>query len=66
LLPNFLDIICINLIQIAFDIMLNPLRHLGGKLNHLHLPESRFFRAVQLANSINVQAEPSKEFEQIS
>lgn len=40
--------------------MLNPLRHLGGKLNHLHLPESRFFRAVQLANSINVQSDHSK------
>lgn len=32
--------------------MLNPLKHLSGKLNHLRIPQTRFLRAVELANSI--------------
>jgi len=32
--------------------MLNPLRHLAGKLDHLHLPQGRYLRIIELANSI--------------
>jgi hypothetical protein len=46
--------------------ILNPLRHLGGKLNHFHLPEGRFLRTVQLANSIRGHAQPDSPFQQTS
>lgn len=32
--------------------MLNPIKHLKGKLNHLRLNSTHLFRIVQLANSI--------------
>lgn len=32
--------------------MLNPLRHLGGKLAHLHIPQTRYLRAVECANGL--------------
>lgn len=33
-------------------IKLNPIKHLGGKLGHLHIPQSRYLRIVELANSL--------------
>jgi hypothetical protein len=32
--------------------MLNPIKHLAGKLNHLHLPQTRYLRIIELANSV--------------
>ena len=32
--------------------MLNPLRHLKGKLNHIRLPQTQFMRVVEIANCI--------------
>ena len=32
--------------------MLNPIRHLAGKLNHLHIQQTRYLRAIELANAI--------------
>ncbi len=32
--------------------MLNPLVHLAGKLNHLHLPQGQYLRIIELANSL--------------
>jgi hypothetical protein len=32
--------------------MLNPLRHLKGKLNHICLPQTQIMRAVLIANSL--------------
>lgn len=37
--------------------MLNPIKHLSGKLTHLHIPQTRYLRIVELANSLR----PSKE-----
>ena len=32
--------------------MLNPLRHLSGKLNHLQLPQQPVMSILKLANSL--------------
>jgi hypothetical protein len=40
------------MIIIKYKTMLNPIRHLSGKLNHLHIPQTRYLRIVELANSI--------------
>ena len=37
--------------------MLNPIKHLAGKLNHLHIPQTRYLRIVELANSIRPSTE---------
>ena len=37
--------------------MLNPIKHLSGKLNHFHLPQTRYFGIIKLANSV----QPSNE-----
>ena len=38
--------------------MLNPIKHLAGKLNHLHIPQTRYLRIVELANSVRPATEP--------
>jgi len=40
-------------------IKLNPIKHLGGKLGHLHIPQSRYLRIVELANSLRARGSTS-------
>ena len=39
--------------------MLNPIKHLTGRLAHLHIPQTRYLRIVELANSIRPSNESS-------
>ena len=32
--------------------VLNPIRHLAGKLNHFHIPQTRCMRIIVTANSL--------------
>jgi hypothetical protein len=45
--------------------MLNPIKHLSGKLNHLHIPQTRFLRIIELANVIR-PASDAKGLEEVS
>lgn len=38
---------------------LNPIKHLGGKLGHLHIPQTRYLRIVELANSLRPRGSTS-------
>ena len=42
------------------EVMLNPIRNLGGKLNHFHIPQTRYFRIIELANSIRLTQQNNK------
>lgn len=45
--------------------MLNPIKHLAGKLNHFHLPQTRYLRIIELANSVRPSQE-SQDYQQAS
>lgn len=40
--------------------MLNPIKNLGGKLNHFHIPQTRYLRIIELANSIRFTNQNTK------
>jgi len=41
--------------------MLNPLRHLKGRLNHIRLPANQVHRLIQIANLIQPTAHSLSE-----
>ena len=44
------------------EVMLNPIRNLSGKLNHFHIPQTRYFRIIELANSLRLAPQPAQTF----
>lgn len=52
--------------MINYNIMLNPLKHLKGKLNHIKLPQVQLMRVYETANAIQGSGSSLSEDESVS